>query len=221
MKWRSRPPKARPVPQPSDNWAFVEDPPPTWIPLIPDFTGTPWPDRAAYAGWAAQNVALALGSALAPEQREERTTALAETIRDAYEALFGKVLAHQFFLHVPSLEHPPLPVFLGIWKSAGDREEMLDYFTGVDDPAAVAEPVAVDFTTERLGTGRRVYHVAKQSEGELMATLAYAFRVDEYATDIRLHTISYDLGLLQESVPLIDEFVHRVVPTPDPGAADG
>lgn len=210
------------VPQPSDNWATIEGAPPTWVPLIPDFTGTPWRDRAEYSRQAAEWVWLALGSRLDPDagQREQGIERLAALILDAYGTLPGKVLAHQAFLHIPSLESPPLPVFLGIWKSAGDKNAMLRYFTGADAAETVRPPVIEEFATQSLGSGLRVFMVAQpdKDSAELMGTVAYAFRAEQYATDIQLRALSYDLGLLQACLDGLDEFARCIVPTQDPGA---
>jgi hypothetical protein len=213
------------VPEPSDNWAAIEGAPPTWIPLIPDFTGTPWADRAGYARQAAEWVWLAIGSQQPQDaaSREQHVERLTTVILDAYESLSGKVLAHQTFLYIPGPEAPPLPALLGIWKSAGARDERLRYLAGADGHDAIQPPDVEEFSTEHLGSGLRVFSVSKPDEdsAELMGTLAYAFRSEAYQTDIQLRAPSYDLGLLQACADDVDEFARCIFVTPAPGAARG
>jgi hypothetical protein len=120
--------------------------------------------------------------------------------------------AHQVFLHVLSLDLTPLPVFLNIWKSAEDKDTALRGLASADDPAVVQPPVIGDVGTGHLGSGLRVYRVTRPDPDspQLLGIIAYAFRCEEYATDIQLQAVSYDLGFLQACFDGLDEFAgHR------------
>jgi hypothetical protein len=204
----------------SENWALIEDAPPTWIPLLPQFTGTPWRDQAEYSSVAAGWIVRALGSQLSSQEQETMVSRLAAVVVDAYEAIYAR--AHQVFLHVPSLDLAPLPVFLNIWKSEGDKDTVLRGLTGAEDPAVVRPPIIEDVSTGHLGSGLRVYRVTRSAPDspELLGTIAYAFRSEEYVTDIQLQAVSYDLGFLEACVDGLDEFAGCIVPTRSPDATE-
>ena len=117
-----------------------------------------------------------------------------------------------------SLDLVPLPVFLNIWKSADDKDTVLHGLAGADAPGVVRPPSIENVSTGHLGSGLRVYRVTRPDPDspELLGIIAYAFRCEEYATDIHLQAVSYDLGFLQACLDGLDEFAGCIVCTRSP-----
>ena len=63
---------------------------------------------------------------------------------------------------------------------------------------------------DHLGTGLHVLHQRTQGKGELLAFLAYAFRVEEHATDLQLFTVTSDLRALTAASDDIGRLVQGI-----------
>jgi hypothetical protein len=135
-----------------------------------------------------------------------------------YEDPHGRVPCHQAFIHLPDPRMLPLPVFLAIFQTHDERNAQLRTLTMADDPAAARPPIVEDFTTDKLGTGLRVLrHFSDepgQADAEIDAGLSYAWRSEEYETDLRLFTACPDLGRLQQAIPDIDELAQAITIVP-------
>jgi hypothetical protein len=92
----------------------------------------------------------------------------------------------------------------------GDREERLRMLTHSDDIEAVEKPITEEYTTEKLGAGLRTLRYL-QYHGEdgnsLFGSLNYAFRSEQYETDLRIWAVSPDLGRLQGALPDVETLV--------------
>jgi hypothetical protein len=175
-----------------------------WIPAMATF-----PDGLDRDGWAAgfaQEWWDGSGLDYTPNDVARLTAQLAETHR----ATFGHLPCHLAFVHLPDPRLIPLTIFLGVFESGGERGHRLRVLTHADDPDAVEPPIVDEFHTEKLGTGLRTLRYLHLDDGALYAALNYAWRSDEYETDLRLWTATEDLARLERAMPDIDEFARTI-----------
>ena len=79
----------------------------------------------------------------------------------------------------------------------------------------IEPPIIDDFTTAHLGQGLRVLRYWHgDDEGEVAAGLGYAWRSEQYETDLRLFTATGDLARLQQAIPDIDELARQITVVP-------
>ncbi len=137
--------------------------------------------------------------------------ALAEMLSAIHQDLYAAGHCHQALIHLPRPNMVPLPVQIGIWAMAGDRDEQLRLLTQADEPAAVEPPIIEEFTTERLGTGLKALHYRREPGGtRLDGYLNYAWRSEQYETDLRLFTFSSDMSRLHAALPDIDDLARAI-----------
>jgi hypothetical protein len=123
---------------------------------------------------------------------------------------YERVRCHQIWIYLRDPGIPPHPVFLGIWKQAGDRDQRLRLLTGADDKSSARKPQVAEVTTEHLGTGLRVLRHRTRDKGQLLALLSYAFRVEEHETDLQVSTSSSDLRALTAANDDIERLVQGI-----------
>jgi hypothetical protein len=175
------------------------------------------PEGWDHARWAREFAAAWWGlSGLAYGDTElEKLTTLLDYI---YESTWGPgatIPCHLAFIHLPDPRMLPLPVYLAILRSLNPKGEELRRLTRADDPAVIEPPIIEDFTTEHLGQGLRVLRYWHgDDEGEVAAGLGYAWRSEQYETDLRLFTASSDLARLQQAIPDIDELARQITVVP-------
>lgn len=200
-------------------WAEIDYDPAVWIELPRIWCEETWPDHRTWARDVAKEFWLASG--LVPE--EHAVDNLALTLAMYAEKLqSGELPAQDFFLHLPDPRMMPLQVCLGVWDAEGERDATLRELTGADDPEAVEPPVVESFATEHLGEGLRTLRYCPfdpgpdhpPAPGALYAALNYAWRVDEYDTDVRLFTSCPDLTRLVQIIDDVDALARgiRIVP---------
>lgn len=183
-------------------WTKVDFDPRLWIPCphhFPDgYDLDSWATAMA-AGWWEQSGLSYTG---------DMTAKLATMLRMVHGA-YERVHCHQIWIYLRDPGLPPHPVFLGIWKQAGDRDRRLRLLTGAD-AKSVRKPQVAEVTTERLGTGLRVWRQQARGDGRLMGMLNYAFRVEEHETDLQLSTSSLDLRALTLASDDIERLVQGI-----------
>ena len=135
---------------------------------------------------------------------------LATMLRLLHERGYAAVPAHQIWIYLREPAIPPLPVHIGIWKQEGDRRARLREFTGADDKASARKPQVAEFTTDSLGAGLRVMRYRKRPSGALVGVLCYAFRSEEFETDVSVTIASPDLRELMTATEDIDQFIHGI-----------
>lgn len=179
-----------------------------WIPCPPVFPEGF--DRDSWAAGFAQEWWDGYGLAHSANDVE----LLKQLLTEIHKSTFERIPCHLAFIHLPDPRLMPLPVFLGIFESVGQKDERLRLLTHADDRGAVEPPIVDEFSTDLLGTGLRVLRYLHAGDGALYAALNYAWRSEEYDTDVRLWASSEDLGRLERATPDIDEFARtmRVVP---------
>jgi hypothetical protein len=192
------------VPTSKKGWVRIGYEKTLWIPCLPAF-----PEGYDCGRWAsefAQGWWDNSGQQYGPQDVERLTALLAEI----HEGTFGHIPCHLAFIHLPDPRLMPLPIFVGIWESRGERDAQLRMLASADDPEAVELPIVEEFATDRLGVGLRTLRYLQMDEGELYGSLSYAFRVERYETDLRLWTSAEDLGRLQRAIPDIDDFARAI-----------
>jgi hypothetical protein len=181
----------------------------TWVPCPPFF-----PDGENRESWAAESAALWWrASGLKHGKRETR--GLAEVLSAIHKDLYAAGHCHQAVIHLPDPRMLPLPVQLGVWQMEGGREEQLRTLANAGAPEAIEPPVVEEFTTDRLGTGLKALHYRRGADrSAIHGYLSYAWRSEEYETDLRLFTFCWDLSRLQRAIPDIDELARAIAIVP-------
>jgi hypothetical protein len=141
-----------------------------------------------------------------------------------YEGTYGRIPCHDMYLQIPDPRLVPLPAYIANITAEGDREARLRMLSMADDPAAIEPPVVEEFTTEGMGTGLRVLRHFKLgdgadppddraggAEGQIGVGLSYAWRSEQYATDVRLFSNADDWGRLQRAIPDLDALARSLV----------
>ena len=181
----------------------------TWVPCPPFF-----PEGADRESWAADSAAL-WWDVSGLKHGKRQTRALAAMLAAIHKDLYAAGHCHQAVIHLPDPRMLPLPVQLGVWQMRGGREERLRMLAHADGPEAIEPPIVEEFTTERLGTGLRALHYRRGDDGsETHGYLNYAWRLEEYETDLRLFTFCWDLSRLQRAMPDIDELARATAIVP-------
>lgn len=153
-----------------------------WIPLALAF-----PDGYDLDSWATTAATAWLAQWDPVESHEVER--LATMIRAIHKSATAHLQCHQIWIYLPDWFTSPLPVFIAIWRQSGERRRRLRLLTGADDKSSTVTKVA----TERLGTGLRVLRQRAQgNNGQPVAMLAYAFRVEEHETDLQVFAFASD-----------------------------
>ena len=182
----------------------------TWVPCMPAF-----PEGEDRESWAAESAAL-WWNVSGVEHGDDEVVALASMLVAIHKDIYAAGHSHMAFIHLPDPRLLPLPVQLGIWAMQGDRDEQLRLLVNADDETAVEKPILEEFTTDRLGTGLRCLRYRRGGEdgSEINGYLDYAWRSEQYETDLRLFTFSWGLDRLHRAMPDIDELARAISVVP-------
>ena len=180
-----------------------------WIPCPPgfraDMTREQWAGGFAQAWWEASGAKFG--------QRELQN--FEHALVYAHENIYGHLPCHLALLHVPDVYSGVLPVCFGIWQASGDRDSQLRMLVHADDPAAMEPPVVEEARTPALGTGLRCIYYQRERHGPgVLASLNYAWRSEEYDTDVRVFTAAADLGRLQGALGDIEALTQVITMIP-------
>jgi hypothetical protein len=195
-------------------WAKVDYDKTRWIPVPPVM-----PDGYDTDHWA-QEFAMIWWDMSGRKPRVTDVATLAARLAWIGENTYGNIPCHQAFIHLPDPRLVPLPVYLAVLAAHGERTARLRSLT-VADIAGIKPSIVDDFPTDRLGDGLRVlrYFADQDSPPRQQAIdvqLSYAWRSEEFETDLRLFTASPDLGRLQRAIPDIDELARHITAVPVP-----
>jgi hypothetical protein len=190
-------------------WVAVDSDPEVWIPCPHVF-----PDGYDLDSWAT-GMAAAWWEQSGLDYQEDMIGKLAAMLRMVHGA-YERVRCHQIWIYLRDPAIPPHPVFIGIWKQAGNRDRRLRLLTGADDKASVRKPQIAEVTTGHLGTGLRVLRQQARDKGRLIALLSYAFRVEEHETDLQVFTSSSDLRALTLASDDIERLVQGITVSRNP-----
>lgn len=138
--------------------------------------------------------------------------ALALMIQRARDG-YARIGCQQIWVYLRDPAVTPLPVHIFIWKMKGERAARLRSLSGADYAAGARPPEAAEFATEDLGAGIRAVSYRTRKD-RLVAMLAYAFRVEEFETELQIFTGTSDLRQLADARADIDEFVRGLTVFP-------
>ena len=188
----------------------------TWIPCPPGFEG-----QASRDEWA-EGFANTWWDASGRKHGKRVINAFARMLIDMQARIYTEQPCHLALLHMPDVQYTPLPVYIGIWQAAGDRDSQLRGLVHFDEPNAVERPVVEEAWTESLGTGlRSLYYQKPQRRRDLLGVVNYAWRSEEYETALHIYTLYSDLRRLQRSMPDIDAMTRTITFIPSPPRAEG
>ena len=174
-----------------------------WVPCPPFF-----PDGEDRKSWAAESAELWFSSG--PYSRKEAGR-LAAMLAGIHQDLYAAGHCHQAFIHLPDPRMIPLPVQVGVWAMDGERDQALRMLSNADDPAAVEPPTVEEFTTERLGTGLKVQRRRPGALGPgTDVYLDYAWRSEQYETDLRMFTFWTDTGRIAAARDDLDDLARAL-----------
>lgn len=193
-------------------------PPPHWIPapaIMPDgYDVNRWAQEFASAAWAESGLPYG----------PSRVDLLEAQLALLYEGSYGRIPCHDMYMQIPDPQMVPLPAYIANLVAEGDREARLRMLSMADDPAAIEPPLVEEFTTDGMGTGLRVLRHfglgdnadppedrADGTQGQLGVGLSYAWRSEQYKTDVRLFSNADDWGRLQCAIPDLDALARSLV----------
>ncbi len=195
-------------------WVRIRCDQSAWIPILPAYRdGDDWRSYSAAAAeewWRA--------SALRHTPMD--VLRLSRLLVEAHESTYGHIPCHLAFAHLPDPRMLPLLVYVGIWGAAGDRDEQLRTWCLADDRRAAGPPLTEEFSAGRLGTGLRVMRYRHHDDGALYAALRYAWRSEEFETDLVLGTTAEDPSRLNRAIGDIEDFARTIEIIPQPGLRD-
>lgn len=120
------------------------------------------------------------------------------------------VPCHQIWACYLDTRVPPLPLYLGIWATGGDRERQLRALSGAADPDVLRPPVVKEFRTRALGTGVVTLRHKDAGHGMVVEMLGFAFRSEQFETDVQITVSTPDLRQLQRATPVIEDFIRGI-----------
>jgi hypothetical protein len=181
-----------------------------WIPCPPGF-----PEGYDLNSWAA-TFADGFWQLSGLEHTDREMAVLSQLLKEVQTGTYGHIACHLVYIHLPDPRIVPLPVFLGIWEAEGDRDRQLRMLIRADDPKAVEPPIVEEVRTEKLGAGLRTLRYMHMPDGGLYAAVNYAWRSEEFETDLQVWASTHELGRLQRAIPDIEEFVRAIAIVPKP-----
>lgn len=180
-----------------------------WVPCPPFFSQGE--DRES---WAAESAALWFRFSQSPYGREE-VNHLAGVLEAIHADVYSAGHCHQALVHLPEPQMMPLPAQIGVWAMQGEREQALRTMAHAYEPEAMEPPIVEEFTTGRLGSGLKALHYRLGPDGETVhGYLNYAWRSEQYETDLRLFAFCDDLSRLHRALPDIDDLARAIAIVP-------
>lgn len=122
---------------------------------------------------------------------------------------YARVPCHQMWIYMRNPVVPPLPVLICNWKMQGERATRLRHLSGADDAASTRPPDVTEFVTDHLGAGIRALHY-REREGGIVALVGYAFRSEEFETDVQISAATSGLEQLENALGDIEEFIRDI-----------
>ncbi|KRV50882.1 hypothetical protein AQ490_13090 [Wenjunlia vitaminophila] len=142
---------------------------------------------------------------------DEQVDSLAASLTNFAEQIPAAFPGQAVYLHVPDPRQMPMPVYVDSWPAEGDRTERLREIVRADDTEAVEKPMVDEFETEHLGRGlRSLRYFTEPQEGALCCSVNYAWRVPEHGIDVRVWSVSGDLGRVAMALDDIDALTRSI-----------
>lgn len=174
-----------------------------WIPCPPEFTEGLGFDRDSWAAAMAEGWWQQSGLSYGPGAVGK----LASMLKIIQEHAYEHIPCHQVWIYYHDFTQPPLPLHIGIWKMIGDRAQQLRALSGAGDPDVVRPSIVSEFATAPLGTGYRTFRHKADDSGRVIGFLGFAFRVEQFETDVQVLVGTSDLRQLQKATADIEDFV--------------
>jgi hypothetical protein len=174
-----------------------------WIPCPAEFPRDLHLDRESWAAESAQGWWEHSGLKYQPQN----VSRLARMLATIHEYGYTHVPCHQIWVYYRGTDALPLPLHIGIWMMSGDRDEQLRSLSGANDPDVIRPAKATTFTSPLLGSGYRTLRHKKDDAGTVAAFLGFAFRSEEFETDVQAFVSTTDLRQLHKAAPDIEDFV--------------
>jgi hypothetical protein len=176
-----------------------------WIPcpnqFPPSLTKQEWARGFAEAWW----------DAVPGHHSEQQARELEQALVFLHDNIYDYQPCHVVLIHLPDARMTPLAVCFGIWQSLGDRDSQLRALVHADDPAAVEPPIIEEVRTEHLGAGLKSLYYQRESHGSgLFTALNYAWRSEEYETDLRVFCGCPDMARMQRAIPDIEALTREI-----------
>ena len=177
-----------------------------WIPCPAAF-----PEGITRESWAAEMARFWWEQSGVPHP-DSAVGQLARMLSYLQENAYASIPCHQIWIYLRDLDMAPLPVYIGIWNSVGEREQRLRLLAGADDKASVRKPEVCEVETTNLGTGLRVLRYRTTRKNPLVGVLSYGFRSEEFETDVQIVTGSARPSQLTAATVLgdIDDFIRAM-----------
>jgi hypothetical protein len=159
-----------------------------------------WSETMAQAWWRQSGQRYA----------RDKVSKLARMLEIIHEQGCENVPCHQIWACYLDTRVPPIPLYLGIWASRDDRERQLRVLSGAADTDVLRPPVVKEFTTRALGTGIVTLRRKDAGHGMAVEMLGFAFRSEEFETDIQVTVSTPDLRQLHRATPVIEDFIRGI-----------
>lgn len=193
----------------TENWAQVDWDRNVWFPIPISFGGTKWANAAEWAFDYAGDRVRRAGHELTKKVVKKEVLPFAKSLVVAQNDLAGKWAAHKIYFHCPDSTKIPVATGVGLWKRIGTREEALRFYSYYGTKSATVEPVAQWFESEALGTGVRAQW-SGVIEGDAYDQVNYAFRDDEFDTDVHIFMLAFDHQRFLEVLPDLDVLARAI-----------
>lgn len=177
-----------------------------WIPVPAGFPAELGLDRGSWATVAANAWWEQSGLQHGPDAVDK----LAFMLEALREQGYAAIPCHQIWALYRDVALPLLPLHIGIWMMTGERDQQLRALSGAADPHVVRQPITTSFRTDALGNGFRTLRHIKSESGAVCGMLGFAFRSEEFQTDVQVLSGSPDLRQLQRAIPDIEDFVRAM-----------
>jgi hypothetical protein len=173
---------------------------PVRFPEDPDLGRDYWAETMAQAWWRQSGRRYA----------RDKVGKLARMLEIIHEQGSSDVPCHQIWACYLDTRVPPLPLYLGIWATRGDREQQLRTLSGATDPDVLRPPAVTEFTTRALGTGIVARRHKDAGHGMAVEILGFAFRSKEFETDVQVTVSTPDVRQLHRATPFIEDFIRGI-----------
>ncbi|MFG3716295.1 hypothetical protein ACGF8D_00620 [Streptomyces massasporeus] len=168
-----------------------------------------WKSEDEREEWA-ELCALAVLHAHEEKPKRRRIKGLRKLLSAFVENLSNLTPADQAFLFIPDPDQVPVPAFILMAESEGDRDATLRQIVQAD-AANLVRPVEVDpFTSERLGEGLRSTRYWSTADDQLMVTVRYGWRVEEAGIDLCFYMVWNDPGHMAAYADAVDDFARSL-----------
>lgn len=199
----------------SRNWAQVDYDRHVWFPIPIVLEGTKWPNAAEWAADYAGDRVMRTHGELTRKLMKKEVLPFAQALVKGRSEVVGKMAVHKLYFHCPDSTKTPVMAAIGLWQCQSTRDEALQFYSYFGSESATDQPIAEWFETEALGTGVKAHWSGVAGTGQYWQ-VNYAFRNDEFDTDVQIFMMAWDHQRFAEIIPDLDELARSIQCVPDP-----